>query len=298
MAILFARCDIADRFSTIDEISKTIPVTAKRSFISLMLCAKRFGMYPPRDIRRMIAILCSELVVTDIFDDLRNEVNDEESLCDGSIIVNYYKFYMSHKNTQRFNPFIYNQIQDNGMGGLLLLTAFRSPAIGGVTYNHPLSHMLKGDRSTSLFCVRHPILYCELGKYYYVDCIRYGDFIVGIVEDTKITKCVSVPDRKGKIYEVDTTLYLPVKAFELDGSNYSHDSKISQIDKNEVQNAKRVWPLNEILFYRNSEVFCRLEISAHTNLEYVDVVYLIVSQKWFKYNTYKKDIRLRSREDD
>ena len=168
MSVLFLRVDGADSKSTPAQISKFL--RCKKSFITTFICIGRLGLKIPRDIRRMIAIEWT--------DPIPSKLN-----CS---ITEYYKFYVTHPTTQKYNPYIltFGALGcDSAIGTLVFLDNYKCDYCN---FRHPFEKMLREPSIMILqtYGISAPASIVRDGKYIYdFTAPHYGDVIMGIICD-------------------------------------------------------------------------------------------------------------------
>ncbi len=116
MSILFLRVDEANQYSSVDEISRTLTPNLKQRLCQLWLCTSKIGLIVPRDIRRAITIMCTDVTPT---------------ILPRMSIGEYTAFWYSHATTQKYNP-MFGAI-DSTTSGLYLLIMLPGNRIRGLS---------------------------------------------------------------------------------------------------------------------------------------------------------------------
>ena len=171
MAIIYLRVDEADSKTALDQLSKFL--RCKKSFIATFICTNRLGIKIPRDIRKLIALKCTVPI---------------PSKMDCSLIE-YYRFYVSHATTQKYNPHILVEELPDFSTALFTLVYLTSAKYQIDDFRHPFGEML---REPSIMMLQ-PYTFNDLkgslidGSYVYeLRNMRYGEVIAGIVCDQMI----------------------------------------------------------------------------------------------------------------
>lgn len=194
MAVLFLRLDVISDFPTNCEISKFLK--SKRELVNFILCAKKNNLKLPKDVWRKIAItLCWGVVL--------------QTKMEGISIIDYYKFWMSHRVTRIYNPFIYNQFDDT-CSALALLIMYNSKSFSDFDFGHPLRELLN-EKSATAMCRCKSLNVVKIGnsldkaRVYSCNIPRNGEILVGIVDNPNIyDPQIIVSDNAGdKIYPID-----------------------------------------------------------------------------------------------
>jgi hypothetical protein len=186
MSVTFLRVDEANQNSSVAEISETLK--CKSALITVLMWLKRIKIYIPLEIRRMIAIYCTVPNVTYM-------------KCSA---IKYWKFYSTHKTTQKYNPLICTTGRRMVIGNL-------SCIFGREQYNdclhifgHPLTNKLKEVSAMSFD-----------------------------IEDTKLDDFIYSAKDKSYI----TTIVVPVSANILAGIKHN-DNVISIVAYTDIINSK------------------------------------------------------------
>lgn len=169
MAVLFLRVDTIGENPTNDEISKFLK--HKSEMAKFILCAKHKSSYFPKDIWRLIAItLCWGVTL--------------KSYMDGMSIIDYYKFWLSHAVTRKYNPFIYNQ-KNETQSGIALLLMYTTSNFDGFNFGHPFRSFLNTKRATAMCKNSHLVTKSE-NNFYEASIHLLGEILIGIVDNPDI----------------------------------------------------------------------------------------------------------------
>lgn len=194
MAVLFLRLDVISNFPTNCEISKFLK--SKRALVNFILCAKKNNLKLPKDVWRKIAItLCWGVVL--------------QTKMEGISVIDYYKFWMSHRLTRIYNPFIYNQFDDS-CSALALLVMYGIEGFSNFDFGHPLRELLNEKIATAM-CRCKSLNVVKIGNsldkagVYSCDIPRSGEILAGIVDNPNIyDPQIIVSDNTGdRVYPIN-----------------------------------------------------------------------------------------------
>lgn len=171
---MFLRVDIVDKWATPADISKCL--RCKSSFITTFLCLKRLGTQIPRDIRRAIAVWCTEPTPSQT----------------KPSILKYYEFYSTHYLTRKYNPYVLGNGTNINVPAIGLLVICGSKSFRA-RFHHPFEKMLR--EPSTMFCEIYTLQASGYLSTATPDRVTYditlppnGDVIVGIVRPESIIR--------------------------------------------------------------------------------------------------------------
>ena len=175
MSVYGLHVDTCDNNSHAKEISKCI--RGRDSLITLLMCLRALGIHTPREIRRLLALYCTEPALT-----LMADITPHQ----------YYAHYLSHAATRKYNP-ILHCVSDTA-DAVFLMVHVESANSNLTTFYHPHYDLLRGRVATAgTNWIRNrprgaPAI-IELDDrpiQYQYPLPRYGDIVIGVEYDPRI----------------------------------------------------------------------------------------------------------------